>query len=113
MCGIAGFQGVGDSALLQRMSAAIAHRGPDGAGARILRASGVADVGFAHRRLAIIDLSPDGAQPISVACQRCGASTHEDLSIKFNGEIYNYRELRSELQQRGHHLRSDSDTEVQ
>src|SRR5437016_11273622 len=61
-------------------------------------------VGLAHRRLAIIDLSEDGAQPIATPDAR--------LWITFNGEIYNYRELRRELEAKGYRFRTASDTEV-
>jgi len=107
MCGIAGifaYLNVAppvDRAELGRMNDRMAARGPDdtrqwfGADGR---------VGFAHRRLAIIDLSEGGAQPKS--------SDDGALTITFNGEIYNYRELRTELQARGRIFHSESDTEV-
>ena len=81
------------------MTTAEIHRGPDGSG---LRSFGMAV--FGHRRLAIIDLSPSAAQPMS----------NEDGSIwvTFNGELYNFRELRSELIAGGHVFQSESDTEV-
>ena len=84
---------------LVKMSDALAHRGPDGEGAWT---NGY--VGLAHRRLAIIDLRAVASQPMS----------NEDGSvwITFNGEIYNFRELRAELEARGHIFRTDSDTEV-
>jgi asparagine synthase (glutamine-hydrolysing) len=77
------------------------HRGPDDAG---LWWSGDGRVGLAHRRLAIIDLSPTGHQPMADASGR--------LHVTHNGEIYNYRELRRELEARGHRFRTASDTEV-
>jgi asparagine synthase (glutamine-hydrolysing) len=86
---------------LLRTRDAMASRGPDGHG---LWLSPDAGIGLAHRRLAIIDLSAAGAQPMSHADGR--------LHIVFNGEIYNYRELRDELQARGVGFRSHSDTEV-
>jgi asparagine synthase (glutamine-hydrolysing) len=107
MCGIGGIFSYAadgpqvDSAELIRLRDAMTARGPDGRG---LWLSGDGRVGLAHRRLAIIDLSDGGAQPM------CSASGH--LHIVFNGEIYNYRLLRSELEQRGVCFRSDSDTEV-
>ena len=79
----------------------MALRGPDGTGTWL---SGDARVGFVHRRLAIIDLSNNGAQPMSTPDGR--------LCITFNGEIYNYQELRRELLGTGQVLRSNSDTEV-
>jgi asparagine synthase (glutamine-hydrolysing) len=103
MCGIAGqycFKGgAPDRELLTRMSGQLVHRGPDGAGSEIR-----ACTGLVHRRLAIIDLSDDGLQPM----------TNEDgtLWLVYNGEIYNYIELREELTRKGHHFHSKSDTEV-
>src|SRR5438876_11046635 len=76
-------------------------RGPDGAG---VWSSADQRVGLAHRRLAIIDLSPSGAQPMF---DETGM-----LAIVFNGEIYNYRELRTELEKAGFRFKSSSDTEV-
>ena len=76
-------------------------RGPDGAGEWY---SADQRVGLGHRRLSIIDLSPTGAQPM--------ANTDGTLVVTFNGEIYNYRELRSQLEQQGCRFRSASDTEV-
>ena len=98
MCGIAGFIGDGDRALLERMLKALVHRGPDDAGTWI--APGVA---LGMRRLSIIDL-PGGHQPM--------ANEDETLRVVFNGEIYNFRELRSDLPTRGHRFRTCSDTEV-
>jgi asparagine synthase (glutamine-hydrolysing) len=103
VCGIAGylrFDGREASpAVLNRMGAAIAHRGPDGEGCWH-----EGPVGFAHRRLAIIDLSPLAAQPMFSADKR--------HVVTFNGEIYNYRELRKELELLGHAFRTNTDTEV-
>jgi asparagine synthase (glutamine-hydrolysing) len=101
MCGIAGFFGDFSPEHLQAMHAAIAHRGPDDAG---LWHDPNARVGFAHRRLAIIDLSPRGHQPMWDA-------THRAI-ITFNGEIYNYRELKRELEADGFAFHSECDTEV-
>ncbi len=104
MCGIAGRVNFASGApvapgTVQAMCDLIAHRGPDGHG---VYCDG--PVGFGHRRLAIIDLSPGGAQPMRTAD---GA-----LTVTCNGEIYNYRELKAELSARGHTFRSESDTEV-
>lgn len=103
MCGIAGFlnlDGAPASAeLLKRMTDAVAHRGPDGEGHHT---DGGAALG--HRRLAIIDLSPGGRQPRTTGDGR--------YTITYNGELYNYRELRAELQKLGHAFHSQSDTEV-
>ena len=83
------------------MSAAIVHRGPDDEGEFYDAAKGV---GLAHRRLSILDLSPTGHQPM--------ISEDGAVVLVFNGEIYNFRELRMELEARGHRFRGHSDTEV-
>jgi asparagine synthase (glutamine-hydrolysing) len=103
MCGIAGYiaaQGQSvDRVVLDTMSRAIAHRGPDGEGMWV-----DGECGLAHRRLAIVDLSDSGKQPMLSGDGR--------YAITFNGEIYNYKELRRELEAAGITLRSTSDTEV-
>lgn len=103
MCGIAGIVKrngePADRDRLVEMSAKIAHRGPDGEG---IWMNG--SVGLAHRRLAIVDLSESGAQPMVSADGR--------YHIVFNGEIYNYQELRAELEHSGFKFQSTSDTEV-
>ena len=104
MCGIAGILSA-DPALiteqrLKRMTDAIAHRGPDGQG-RWISPSGLAGLG--SRRLSIIDLSPAGAQPMHYL---------DRYTLIHNGEIYNYRELRSLLQLKGYSFSSRTDTEV-
>jgi asparagine synthase (glutamine-hydrolysing) len=88
MCGIVGFAGSEtiDSTTLEAMNATMAHRGPDDRG---IWYSARRDVGLAQTRLAIIDLSPGGHQPMADH----GGSVH----ITFNGEIYNYRDLRADL----------------
>lgn len=107
MCGIAGIFAFADSAPpvdreeLLRIREHMIRRGPDGAGLWI---SDNGRIGLAHRRLSIIDLSQAGAQPMASADGRC--------HITFNGEIYNYRELRKELEGKGYRFRSRSDTEV-
>jgi asparagine synthase (glutamine-hydrolysing) len=101
MCGIAGFSGTGNSAMLARMSDAIAHRGPDDAGDWVSPNLGV---GLTHRRLSIIDLSPLGHQPM--------VDVSGSAVIVFNGEIYNFRDLRVRLESEGHRFRGHSDTEV-
>jgi asparagine synthase (glutamine-hydrolysing) len=101
MCGIAGFSGAFDLARLRAASEAIAHRGPDGDG---LWARADGSVALAHRRLSIIDLSSTGAQPMH--------SDDDAVVITFNGEIFNYRELRDELTKQGVQFRGASDTEV-
>lgn len=112
MCGIVGFQGQFSRALLERMSAVVAHRGPDSDGAVIIDAESSRQTGLGHRRLAIIDLRTEGAQPMATRCARCVSDGIEDLALIFNGEIYNYRELRTELQNKGHVFRSCTDSEV-
>ena len=90
---------------LERLAGSMAHRGPDSWGTSTFTASeegACPEVGLGHRRLAIIDLSPGGYQPMQV----------ESLSIVFNGEIYNFIELREELRRLGREFRSASDTEV-
>lgn len=104
MCGIAGIvkkNGGVTSEQLKAMTDVITHRGPDGEGCWV-NASGTA--GLAHRRLSIIDLSSDGAQPMHYANGR--------FTITFNGEIYNYIELKHDLEKRGFSFKSKSDTEV-
>src|SRR6266852_3949633 len=107
MCGIAGIYAYRETAPpvdgdeLLRIREAMVRRGPDGAG---LWMSDDRCIGLAHRRLAIIDLSEAGAQPMATADGR--------LRITFNGEIYNYRELRKELEAKGCVFHSNSDTEV-
>lgn len=104
MCGIVGVASVGpvwDRDLLVKQRETMCHRGPDDAG---LWWSSDGKVGLAHRRLAIIDLSPAGHQPM--------ADCAGELEVILNGEIYNYRELREELRGRGHAFRTNSDTEV-
>jgi asparagine synthase (glutamine-hydrolysing) len=98
MCGIAGFVGPGNRAYLERMVNLLAHRGPDDEG--LFVAPGI---GLGMRRLSIIDLA-FGRQPM--------VNEDETLRLVFNGEIYNFRELRSDLVRRGHRFRTQSDTEV-
>lgn len=118
MCGIAGFVGGFEPQLLERMNRCVEHRGPDGAGGLVIRAgAGRGRVGLAHRRLSIIDLSSDGAQPMGVRCPRCGvhadpAAPDDGLWLTYNGEIYNFPELRAELLSRGHRFGSRTDSEV-
>jgi asparagine synthase (glutamine-hydrolysing) len=104
MCGIAGtirFRGVVDADLLVRQRDTMSHRGPDSSGVWL---SSDGKVGLAHRRLAIIDLSPAGHQPM--------IDRETGSAITFNGEIYNYVELRDRLRASGHHFATQSDTEV-
>lgn len=103
MCGFVGVialhGGIADASLAQSMAETLRHRGPDDRG---VYASG--PVAFGFRRLSILDLSPSGHQPF--------VSEDGDLVLVFNGEIYNYVELRQELATRGHRFRSMGDTEV-
>jgi asparagine synthase (glutamine-hydrolysing) len=101
MCGIAGFSGKFDPSLMERMSDVIRHRGPDDAGALYLSDDGV---GLAHRRLSIIDLSSAGRQPMWDATR--------SVCIVYNGEVYNYRELRRELERDRFEFLNNTDTEV-
>lgn len=107
MCGITGFFGdFQDTDTLttraRTMAATLHHRGPDDAGAWVEPEFGLA---LAHARLSILDLSPEGHQPMQSACGR--------FVIAFNGEIYNFQELRRELESRGHNKwRGHSDTEI-
>ena len=108
MCGIAGFwdraQGSAPEDLRRigaGMAAALSHRGPDSGGVWTEPAAALA---LAHRRLAILDLSPAGHQPMLSADGR--------FAVSFNGEIYNHRELRAELEARGHVFATHSDSEV-
>ena len=103
MCGIAGIFNVDGRPVspvtLRKMTDAIAHRGPDGEGFYI-----DSFIGLGHRRLAIIDLSHAGHQPMTSSCG--------DFSIAFNGEVYNFKELRRVLEDKGHRFISKTDTEV-
>src|SRR5438876_11475627 len=103
MCGITGIFNLDDkpvsATILKRMTDSIAHRGPDGDGQYVEGA-----VGLGHRRLAIIDLSEAGHQPMMSACGR--------YVITYNGEIYNFQELRTELEAKGYRFHSRTDTEV-
>lgn len=113
MCGIAGFQGRFSRELLNAMVGVIAHRGPDGDGSIVFdEEAGIAPVGLGHRRLAIIDLSDEGRQPMTTRCEACRSNGLEDLALTYNGEIYNYRELWDDLRARGHTPHSATDSEV-
>ncbi|HWS87098.1 MAG TPA: hypothetical protein VN282_09055 [Pyrinomonadaceae bacterium] len=103
MCGIAGLLNLdgrpADGGVVGAMTRALAHRGPDGEGVHVEGA-----LGLGHRRLAILDLSPAGRQPMSFADGR--------YWITYNGEIYNFIELRRELEGLGYSFRTQADTEV-
>src|SRR5664279_1771367 len=113
MCGVVGMLRYGhrerglDSDEVLAIRDSMTTRGPDGAGTWFSEDRRVA---LAHRRLAIIGLGEQGAQPMELR-PRCGGAGGS-LVVTFNGEIYNYRELRRHLEERGHHLRSQTDTEV-
>jgi asparagine synthase (glutamine-hydrolysing) len=104
MCGIAGFSdrnGKSSEQILAKMCDQLVHRGPDGNG-QFFFENECAQTGLSHRRLSIIDLSDLGAQPMK----------RGNLVITFNGEIYNYREIKSALEKLGRSFSSNSDTEV-
>jgi len=106
MCGITGLWttrhlGKDLRSVVSEMSAAIVHRGPDGGGVFLDNDAGIC---LGHRRLAIVDLSPAGEQPMTSASGR--------FVIVFNGEVYNFEKLRAELVPLGHSFRGHSDTEV-
>jgi asparagine synthase (glutamine-hydrolysing) len=109
MCGIVGIISRSaslDLEVLRCATASLAHRGPDDSGSVVLRPQGSEplEIGLGHRRLSILDLSPLGHQPMH----------HPQTGnwIVFNGEIYNFREIRAELELKGFTFRSRSDTEV-
>ena len=108
MCGISGFWNTSIEVsadklqtIAQQMSDTLLHRGPDSGGVWVDEAVGIA---LGHRRLAIVDLSPEGHQPM--------VSVDGRYVIVFNGEIYNFPELRQNLEQLGHNFRGHSDTEI-
>ena len=104
MCGITGIYSPSasvDSSVLSAMTDTLSHRGPDDSGTYV---SEDKTVGLGHTRLSIIDLSEKGHQPM--------ASDDLKIQVSYNGEIYNYREIREELRSKGHVFRTNSDTEV-
>ena len=98
MCGIIGFNWE-DKSLLNKILKEIEHRGPDDCGKFFDK-----NLSLGHRRLSIIDLSKEGKQPMS--------NENKDIWIVYNGEIYNYKELRLDLEKKGHKFKSNTDTEV-
>jgi asparagine synthase (glutamine-hydrolysing) len=104
MCGIAGVVNWGDSETLARMTHIQTHRGPDDAGLWEQRFPDGTWIGLGNRRLAIIDLSPAGHMPMS--------NENGTIWITYNGEVYNFPELRQELLAKGYTFRSNTDTEV-
>lgn len=111
MCGIAGIISRNTSLIypdrLQKMADAVSHRGPDGEGSWINPGN---TVGFAHRRLSIIDLSPEAAQPMHFSSPF--SEYKNRYTIVYNGEIYNYLEIREELFSKGYFFQNRCDTEV-
>lgn len=104
MCGIAGFadfKKTTDESILAKMACAVPHRGPDGQGVYVAQAPS-AIIGLGHRRLSIIDLSTSANQPMH----------YNGLHVIFNGEIYNYNEIREDLIAKGHQFETHGDTEV-
>ena len=104
MCGIAGIYNLNGNAVdlnnLKQFTDAMLHRGPDGAGYELYNND---TLGFGHRRLSILDLSEAGKQPLNYL---------ERYSITFNGEIFNFLEIRNELISNGYKFKTDTDTEV-
>lgn len=98
MCGICGYYGIDDGKLIKQMNSFLVHRGPDEFG--FLKDKNMA---LGHRRLSIIDLK-GGKQPIS--------NEEGNIWVVFNGEIYNYKTIRTELEKKGHKFKTSSDTEV-
>ena len=104
MCGIAGFIDFNKKSTksnIQSMIEPLNHRGPDGEGTSLFKSKN-AIIGFGHKRLSIIDLSQAGKQPMTL----------NHLHITYNGEIYNYQEIKNELLELGHHFNGESDTEM-
>src|ERR1700689_5314035 len=104
MCGISGIANFGDREVLARMTHAQAHRGPDDSGLWERRFPDGSYVGLGSRRLSILDLSAVGHMPM--------CNEDRTVWITYNGEIYNFAELRRELKSKGHHFASNTDTEV-
>ncbi len=98
MCGIAGYWGEGNEKILDKMIDSVSYRGPDDRGTLVRN-----NIGLGHRRLSIIDLSAAGHQPMS--------NESDTVHLVFNGEIYNYKDLKNELKEK-HNFKGNSDTEV-
>ncbi len=113
MCGISGLVSLGgnsgDSQTLARMTAVQQHRGPDDFGLWERRFPDGTYIGLGSRRLAILDLSPDGHMPM---CNERTSNEDGSVWITYNGEIYNFADLRRELESKGHRFRSHTDTEA-
>src|SRR5204862_2012498 len=105
MCGICGFVGLADANLIEAMCRVQSHRGPDSQGVELFPSSnGSTPAALGHVRLSIIDPTPRGAQPMSYGNGR--------YWITYNGELYNFRGLRAELERDGLAFATDCDTEV-
>ncbi|MGH9495671.1 MAG: asparagine synthase (glutamine-hydrolyzing) [Candidatus Sulfotelmatobacter sp.] len=104
MCGISGVVNCGDREMLLRMTSVQAHRGPDDAGVWDKKFPDGSYIGLGSRRLAILDLSPDGHMSM--------CNEDRTVWITYNGEIYNFAELRRELESKGHRFASNTDTEA-
>jgi asparagine synthase (glutamine-hydrolysing) len=112
MCGIAGFSGKFSPEVLVEMGEALNHRGPDGRG-EVYFTKGHSSVGLAHRRLSILDLTSAGSQPMAFSPEDSPQSQPQNaLWLSYNGEIYNFPELRRDLESKGHRFKSHTDTEV-
>jgi len=110
MCGISGMFGSCTSVeKVEKMVAAMHRRGPDDASVWASEQMGIA---LGHARLSIIDLSPSGRQPMMLRREAKDCKSKVEMAIVFNGEIYNYKELRKELEAKGADFRTHSDTEV-
>jgi len=99
MCGLAGYVGKGSEDVLKKMTRSLKYRGPNDEGSFVQDG-----IGLGHQRLSIIDLSDKGKQPIS--------NEDETIKVVFNGEIYNFQDLRKDLILRGHRFKSQTDSEV-
>ena len=114
MCGILGYSANIEKKTLSNALQALHHRGPDDQGIQYLQYKDQF-IGLAHARLSIIDLSPQGHQPMTVSCPCCqkeSSTENQKLWLIFNGEIYNFQDLRKDLEAQGHQFHSHSDSEV-
>jgi len=104
MCGIAGFidfKNHSSQTIIEEMTASMNHRGPDGFSSEFFETS-LAQIGLGHKRLSIIDLSETGKQPMAF----------NEFWITFNGEIYNFKEIKVDLEKLGHSFVGESETEM-
>lgn len=107
MCGICGITSNNDPGVIERMTASLIHRGPDDGGTEVFPRHNLA---LGHRRLSVIDLSARGRQPMSN--QNCDGQNGQAIWVSFNGEIYNFDELRMQLGHARHRWSSETDTET-